>query len=98
LTVCSLTTSRPAISREEGDDDGRAASRVDGAADRPEHAAKVLLVGGLVLAAALTATIGAFVIGQPILRGNGDSSANGWPVSTLADSEALRSVVNGGSL
>jgi ABC-2 type transport system permease protein len=56
--------------------------------------AKVALVGVLVLFAGGIATLGAFVLGQPILRGNGFSSANGWPVNTLADGAALRSVVN----
>jgi ABC-2 type transport system permease protein len=56
--------------------------------------AKVALVGGLVLAAGLSATLVAFVVGQPILRGNGFSAVNGFPVNTPADSEALRSVAN----
>ena len=53
--------------------------------------AKVAVVGPLVLAAGLLATAGAFLVGQPILHGNGFTEANGYDVASLA---ALRSVVN----
>ena len=51
-------------------------------------AAKTALVGALVLGAGLISTLGAFVVGQPILHGNGFDTAS------LADGAALRSVVN----
>jgi ABC-type transport system involved in multi-copper enzyme maturation permease subunit len=56
--------------------------------------AKIALVGGLVLVAGLIATVIAFVVGQPILRANGFSALNGFPVNTLADADALRAVAN----
>ena len=56
--------------------------------------AKVALVGPLVLAVGLIATAGAFLVGQPILHGNGYTAANGYDVVSLAEGPALRSVVN----
>jgi ABC-type transport system involved in multi-copper enzyme maturation permease subunit len=50
--------------------------------------AKIALVGGLVLGAALIATLGAFVVGQPILHGNG------YEAASLAEGPTLRSVGN----
>ena len=37
------------------------------------------------------ATTGAFLIGQPILRGNGFTDDNGYPAASLADGDASRS-------
>jgi ABC-2 type transport system permease protein len=54
--------------------------------------AKVAIVGALVLAAAAVATVVAFYVGQPILRGNGYNPDNGIPTATLADGETLRAV------
>jgi ABC-2 type transport system permease protein len=56
--------------------------------------AKVALLGPVVLAVGLIATAGAFLVGQPILHGNGYTAANGYDVVSLAEGPALRSVLN----
>jgi ABC-2 type transport system permease protein len=57
-------------------------------------ASKVAIVGTTVLAAALIGTVGGFLVGQPILHGNGYTAANGYTEMSLTDGTALRSVAN----
>ena len=55
-------------------------------------AAKVAIVGGLVAGVSAVATVGAFYIGQAILRGNGFVDGNGYHAASLADGSTLRAV------
>jgi hypothetical protein len=55
-------------------------------------AAKLAIVGGLVLAVGAVATVIAFHAGQALLHGNGFVDDNGYPAATLADAETLRKV------
>jgi ABC-2 type transport system permease protein len=55
-------------------------------------AAKVAIIGGLVAAVSIVATVGAFYAGQAILRGNGFVDDNGYPAASLADGQTLRTV------
>ena len=55
-------------------------------------AAKATIVGGLVLAVASVAAVGAFSVAQPILHGNGYNGANGYRAASLADGTTLRTV------
>ena len=55
-------------------------------------AAKVAIVGGLVAGVSAVATVGAFSIGQAILRGNGFVDGNGYHAASLADGSTLRAV------
>jgi ABC-2 type transport system permease protein len=55
-------------------------------------AAKVAIVGGLVAGVSAVATVGAFYIGQAILRGNGFVDGNGYHAASLAHGSTLRAV------
>jgi ABC-2 type transport system permease protein len=56
-------------------------------------AAKAVVVTACVLPAGLIACGVAFLVGQPILHGNGFVYANGYPSASLADPSTLRAVV-----
>lgn len=55
--------------------------------------AKAALAGVVVFVVGLGASVACFLIGQPILRGNGFTQENGYPTVSLGDGEALRAVV-----
>jgi ABC-2 type transport system permease protein len=57
--------------------------------------AKIVVVGALVLAAGVVATVGSFLAGQAILHTNGYVEANGYSQVTLADGPAQRAVAGG---
>ena len=54
--------------------------------------AKAGVISGLVLVAGLAVSTAAFLVGQPLLHGNGFTCANGYPIVSLADTIALRAV------
>lgn len=56
-------------------------------------ATKVALVAGCGLAAGIVAAVGGFLVGQPILHGNGFVYANGYPPASLTDPQTLRAVI-----
>jgi ABC-type transport system involved in multi-copper enzyme maturation permease subunit len=56
-------------------------------------AVKAALVAGCGLVVGLAGAVGGFVVGQPILHGNGFVYANGYPPVSLTDPHALRAVV-----
>jgi ABC-2 type transport system permease protein len=55
-------------------------------------AAKLAIVGGLVLAVGAVATVSAFYLGQALLHGNGFTADNGYRAATLGDAATLRTV------
>ena len=55
--------------------------------------AKACVVGALMLAAGLVASASSFLVGQPILHGNGFTCENGYLIVTLADTAAMRAVL-----
>jgi ABC-2 type transport system permease protein len=55
-------------------------------------AVKTAIVGTLVLAAAIAATVAAFYLGQAILHTRGYTYDNGYPAASLADTDTLRKV------
>ena len=60
-------------------------------------AAKVAVVGGVVLVVGLGTSVACFQIGQWLLRGNGFNYEGGYPAETLADGYALRAVLGSGA-
>jgi ABC-2 type transport system permease protein len=60
-------------------------------------AAKILVVGGVVLLVGLATSAACFQVGQWFLRGNGFNYEGGYPAVTLADHEALRAVLGTGA-
>jgi len=55
--------------------------------------AKAAVVGATALAVGLAAGVLSFVVGQPLLHGNGFTPANGYPTASLLDAPAARAVV-----
>lgn len=55
--------------------------------------AKAAVVAGCVLLAGLVATVTAFLVGQPILHGNGFVYAKGYPPASLTDPQTMRAVL-----
>jgi ABC-2 type transport system permease protein len=55
-------------------------------------AVKAALLAALVLGIALVATVAAFLIGRPILQGNGYTVANGYAAPSLADLATWRAI------
>jgi ABC-2 type transport system permease protein len=54
---------------------------------------KTAVVTVVVLVVGLCVSAACFLLGQPILRGNGFTYENGYPAASLADGPALRAVV-----
>jgi ABC-2 type transport system permease protein len=54
--------------------------------------AKAVVLTGIVLVAGLAVSTGAFLVGQPLLHGNGFTCANGYPLVSLTDASAFRAV------
>jgi ABC-2 type transport system permease protein len=55
--------------------------------------AKAGVVGAMAFTAGLVASIGSFLIGQPLLHGNGFTPANGYPIASLGDGPTVRAVM-----
>jgi ABC-type transport system involved in multi-copper enzyme maturation permease subunit len=58
--------------------------------------AKTVVVGVAVAIVGLATSVLCFVVGQPLLRGNGFSSENGYQAASLADGATLRAVAGSG--
>ena len=56
-------------------------------------AAKTVVVASIVFVAGLATSVACFLIGQPILRGNGFDYENGYPAASLLDGATFRAVV-----
>ena len=56
-------------------------------------AAKVAVLAAPVLITALLASVGSFLLGQPILHGNGFVPSQGYPVVSITDPDAARAVI-----
>jgi ABC-2 type transport system permease protein len=55
--------------------------------------AKVVVLIGAVLCVGIAASVGSFLLGQPVLRGNGFVPAQGYPVIPITDPAAARATV-----
>lgn len=55
--------------------------------------AKVASLGGVVLGAGVAACVASFLLGQPILHGNGFVPAQGYPLVSITDTTTLRAVI-----
>jgi ABC-2 type transport system permease protein len=55
--------------------------------------AKVAVLVGVVLVVGIAASVGSFVLGQPVLHGNGFVPAQGYPVISITDPAAARATV-----
>jgi ABC-2 type transport system permease protein len=55
--------------------------------------AKAMIVTAYAVIVGLIASVAAFLVGQPILHGNGFVYANGYPPATLTDPDTVRAVV-----
>ncbi len=58
--------------------------------------AKAAVVAGVVLVAGTATSAASFLVGQPILRGNGFTYENGYPYLSLVDANVLRAVIGTG--
>jgi ABC-2 type transport system permease protein len=54
---------------------------------------KAAVVAAVAFAVGLAAAVASFVVGQPILRGNGFTGDNGYPAVSLTDGPAIRAIV-----
>jgi ABC-2 type transport system permease protein len=54
---------------------------------------KTAVVATVAFVVGLATSLACFLVGQPILRGNGFNAENGYPTASLADGAALRAVV-----
>jgi ABC-2 type transport system permease protein len=54
---------------------------------------KSAVVATVAFVVGLATSIACFLVGQPILRGNGFNAENGYPTASLADGAALRAIV-----
>jgi ABC-2 type transport system permease protein len=59
-------------------------------------AAKGTVAGAVVLVAGLGTSVACFLVGQPILRGNGFTYENGYPAASLGNLETFRAVAGSG--
>jgi len=55
--------------------------------------AKAAVIAGVVLVSGFAVSAAAFLVGQPLLHGNGFTCANGYPLVSLTDANALRAVI-----